>query len=178
MRAVRPLALAGALLVAGCGGGDDERAAEGAEDQAVPYLPAPSPGRPLPPMADDFPELASKDCVDVVRFYLAAINRGEFDKAALVWNDPVIDDVRLRALFSGYREPLFEWTEPFVDHAAGSRSCTVGGTLIDASDPRKPVMQGTLVLHRIDDVPGATPAQLRWTLRSSTFVEEMRRSEG
>ena len=46
----------------------------------------------------------------------------------------------------------------------------------DASDPAKPPRQGEIVLRRANDVPGATPDQLRWTLQSSTFVESLERS--
>ena len=47
----------------------------------------------------------------------------------------------------------------------------------DAQDPARPALEGTLLLKRVNDVPGATPDQLRWTLRSSTFVEPLERSD-
>lgn len=170
-------ALAAVLPIAGCGDTGTQPAAETEETSVVPYLPARSAIAPPPPMAGDFSELSSKDCVAVVRFYLEAIGGREYDKAALVWNDPVIDAARLRGLHAGYEEPLFEWTEPFVEGAAGSLACTVGGTLIDAQNPAKPVVQGTLELRRVNDVPGAPPEQLRWTLRSSTFLEALHHSD-
>jgi hypothetical protein len=122
--------------------------------------------------------LASKDCVEVVQFYLEAIGGGDWAQAALVWNDPAIGAARLQAVYAGYRERQVEWTEPSVEGAAGSLFCTVAGKLTDAQDPSKPQAEGTLVLRRVNDVPGATPDQLRWTLRSSTFVEPLERSEG
>lgn len=178
---VRPactLAVVGSLLAAGCGDADSRSAPEPTDTAIVSYAPAPAARRAPPPMAGDFPELSSKDCAEVVRFYLEAIRSGEYDRAALVWNDPMIDAVRLRALFGDYQDPVFEWTDPFVDGAAGSLSCTAGGTLFDAEDPAKPIVQGTLTLRRVNDVPGATPVQLRWTLQSSTFVEELQRTDG
>ena len=42
----------------------------------------------------------------------------------------------------------------------------------------KSPVDGTLLLRRVNDVPGATPDQLRWTLRASTFVERLERSDG
>ena len=164
------LALAAALLVAGCDG-RDEPAPEASEARALD--PA---GARLPPQAADFPALASKDCAEVVEFYLEAIGGHDYAKAALVWDDPVIDAARLEAVFGGYKELQLEWPEPFVEGAAGSLYCTVSGKLTDAQDPAKPLIEGTLLLRRVNDVPGATADQLRWTLRSSTFVEKLERS--
>ena len=130
----------------------------------------------MPPQAGDFPALASKDCVEVVEFYLEALSSHEYAQAALVWDDPVIDAARLEAVFGAYKEAQVEWPDPFVEGAAGSLYCTVSGKLSDAGDPAKPPLEGTLLLRRVNDVPGATPDQLRWTLRSSTFVEKLERS--
>jgi hypothetical protein len=165
------------MLLAGCG--DREEPSE-----AVTTLtPAPSgPGAtltpaPLPPQVADFPVLASKDCSAVVEFYLEALGSREWAQAALVWSDPVIDGVRLEAVFGGYKVLQLAWTEPVTEGAAGSLYCTVSGKLTDARDPAKPPVDGTLELKRVNDVPGATPDQLRWTLRSSTFVEPLERSD-
>ena len=70
----------------------------------------------------------------------------------------------------------FNWTEPLVEGAAGSLYCTIVGKLTDAADPAKPLLEGTLLLRRANEVPGATAEQLRWTLQSSTFVEKLERS--
>ncbi len=117
----------------------------------MPSAPARSTATPLP-LAGDFPELSSKDCVEVVRFYVEAISAHDFDKAALVWNDPVIDAARLRALFAGYREPLFEWTEPFVDGGGGSLLLH-GRRHADrrARSAASGSAQGTLELRRVGD---------------------------
>jgi hypothetical protein len=163
-------ALSLALLLAACGG-DPEPAPE-ASETAAPALPAGE----LPPQVSDFPVLASKDCAEVAEFYLEALSSREYAQAALVWDDPVIDAARLEAVFGGYREAQVEWTDPAVEGAAGSLYCTVTGTLTDAADLARPPLDGTLVLRRVNDVPGATPDQLRWTLQSSTFVEKLERS--
>ena len=161
-----------ALLAASCDG--NEEPPTDPQQTAPPVLGANE--AKLPPQVADFPALSSKDCVDVVQFYLEAIGGGEFAQAALVWDDPVIDAARLEAVFGAYKEPQIEWTEPFVEGAAGSSYCTVTGKLTDAQDPARPMREGTLLLRRVNDVPGATPEQLRWTLRSSTFVEKLERS--
>jgi hypothetical protein len=170
-RAALPLA----LLVAACGGADQpaaERTETTVAETQAPVLPGP--GRA--PQVADFPELASKDCPTVAEFYLEALGGHDWDKAALVWNDPVIDGARLEAVFGAYKVLQLEWPEPFVEGAAGSSYCTVSGKLTDAADPAKVPVEGTMLLRRVNDVPGATPDQLRWTLQSSTFVEPLERS--
>jgi hypothetical protein len=160
-------------------------------DSGTPNDPAPEPSsapdrapaagaqlepRPLPLQAADFPALASRDCGEVASFYGEALGERAFERAALVWDDPVIDGARLEALFGAYAEPRITWGEPSIEGAAGSLYCTVTGSLVDAGGPAAAASEGTLVLRRVNDVPGATAEQLRWTIRSSTFVEPLERS--
>ena len=158
--------LASALL--GACGTNEAPAPEPSESAALGASPA-----KLPPQVADFPALASTDCAQVVAFYLRALGSGEYGQAALVWDDPVIDAARLEALFRDYRGAQVEWAEPSVEGAAGTLYCTIGGKLTDTAGSER---EGTLVLRRANDVPGATPDQLRWTLQSSTFVENLERS--
>lgn len=169
---MKRIAPALALLLASCGG--SEEAAPEATDTAAAALTEAK--AKLPPQVADFPELASKDCAEVVGFYLESLSSHEYAEAALVWDDPVVDGARLQAVFGGYKEARVEWTEPFVEGAAGSLYCTVSGKLTDAGNPAKPLQEGTLLLRRANEVPGATPDQLRWTLQSSTFAENLERS--
>ena len=130
----------------------------------------------LPPQVADFPALSSRACADVARFYTDALAAREWDRAALVWADPVIDGARLESIFGSYRLLSITWGEPAEEGAAGSLYCTVEGTLTDADEPAKGTQPGTLVLKRVNDVPGATPTQLRWTIQSSSFIEPTERS--
>jgi len=166
-------ALALALLVAGCGSAEEPAAdRDGAAATTAPALPGPGHA----PQVADFPDLTSKDCATVVEFYLEALSGREWDKAALVWDDPVIEGARLEAVFGAYKDLRLEWPEPVVEGAAGSSFCTVSGKLTDVADPAKAMVEGTMLLRRVNDVPGATPDQLRWTLQSSTFVEPLERA--
>jgi hypothetical protein len=112
----------------------------------------------------------------VVEAYLGALERNAYDVAAEFWDDPVIDGERLAALYSGYNTPRVEIAEIQEEAAAGSLYCTVTGALSDSSDPRIAPQQGEIVLRRVNDLPGAPEAQLRWSLRSSSFIEPMERS--
>ena len=162
-------ALGLALTLASCGR-NDEPAPQPSE------APALGEGR-LPLQAADFPALASKDCAEVVQFYLEAIGGREWDKAALVWDDPVIDAQRLQAVFADHDFEA-DGEAPVVEGAAGSLYCTanVSGTLTDPADSAAAPIAGELTLRRANDVPGATADQLRWTLQSSTVVEKLERS--
>jgi hypothetical protein len=162
------------ILVAACSseGPQPEQTGQSGQFDADPLA---TPGA-LPPQVQDFPALSSRDCGEVAQFYFTALEEGEFDHAALVWDDPVIDGARLRTLFSGHQRPSVAADTPVEEGAAGSLYCTVTGTLSDAADPAKTAQEGELQLRRVNDVPGATPDQLRWTIRSSTFVEPMERS--
>ena len=131
---------------------------------------------PLPPQVADYPQLESRNCREVAQFYLTAVEERDFGRAALVWDDPVIDSARLEALFTGYQRPQVTIGELTEEGAAGSLYCTVTGTLTDAADPAKAPVEGELQLRRVNDVDGATPDQLRWTIRQSTFIETMERS--
>lgn len=181
---MRGAALLALLAVAGCG--SPERSPQPEASEAA--LPAASPGSPqpatptppeltpLPQPAADLAVLQSRDCRTVAQAYADALARGDFEFAARVWSDPVIDDARLRAVLDGYRQPTIAISGLETEGAAGSLYCTVSGTLTDAADKNKPGRKGEIVLKRVNDVPGATAEQLRWTIRSSTFVEKLGRT--
>lgn len=176
------------LALAGCGSPEQAPAPQASETApaamaspapaavASPAPVAPPTLTPIPQPTQDLAALDSRDCRSVSQAYADALARGDFAFAARVWNDPVIDDARLKALFAGYKEPTIAISGTEQEGAAGSLYCTVSGTLADAGDPSKPAQKGEIVLKRVNDVPGATPQQLRWTIRSSTFVEKMQRT--
>ncbi|MBT2134817.1 hypothetical protein KK137_10765 [Croceibacterium sp. LX-88] len=167
--------MAGTILLAGCGGPGEPAPQASATDRPsvtdTPSEPTPVPATSRAPVVADYPVLSSKDCERVVELYFDAITDGKYALAALVWNDPAIDAARLGAAYRSYQMADFDWQDPEVEGAAGSLYCTVKATLTDADDRSRSPEEGTMVLRRVNDVPGATPDQLRWTIRSSTFVE-------
>ena len=172
---MRRMGLALSLMLAACGSPDtDESAVAVADEGSADETPLPP--EPVGPSAEQLAQLESRDCREVAQAYSDALARRAFAFAARFWDDPVIDDARLEALFDGYASPAIEIADIRQEGAAGSLYCTVTGALSDASDPARPPRQGEIVLRRANDVPGATPGQLRWTIRSSTFVEPMERS--
>lgn len=177
---MRGVALLALLALAGCGSREQApapRASETAPATAASSPPMTPPTlTPLPPPTQDLSALESRDCRTVAQAYVNALARGDFAFAARVWDDPVIDDARLKALFAGYKQPSIAISDVGEEGAAGSLYCTVSGTLSDAGGAAKPAQKGEIVLKRVNDVPGATPEQLRWTIRSSTFVEETQRT--
>ena len=128
------------------------------------------------PSADQLAMLGSADCRTVAHGYIEALAAGDFTLAARFWDDPVVDEARLAAVFDGYGAPTIAIDKVQEEGAAGSLYCTVTGTLADGADTARAKRQGALVLRRVNDVPGATPEQLRWHLQSSSFVEEMQRA--
>lgn len=173
MRAPALVALTAlAAMLAACG---DSGGQPGTSDSENPVIAPPLNQGALPLQASDFAELASRDCGTIAQFYFDSIAQAEFERAALVWNDPVIDGARLEALFSAYAAPRFAPSPPTEEGAAGSLYCTVSATLDDTAG-EGPTETGQLTLRRVNEVPGAMRDQLRWTIRSSTFVEPMERS--
>jgi hypothetical protein len=185
---MRILAVAVLAALAGCNSGQptptpsESEAAVSTETPAPMASESPTPASsppvltPVPEPTRDLAVLDSRDCRTVAQAYVDAIARRDFVFAARVWNDPVIDAARLQALFAGYGQPLSAIGKLQEEGAAGSLYCTVTGTLTDKADAATAPRPGEIVLRRVNDVPGARPAQLRWTIRSSTFVEKMERS--
>jgi hypothetical protein len=180
---MRRAALLALLALAGCGSADTAPQPEASV--AAPASPAPATtptAPPTPPVLTPLPQpadlamLESRDCRTVAQAYADALARGDFEFAARVWSDPVIDDARLRAVLHDYRQPTIAISGLREEGAAGSLYCTVSGTLTDAGDKGKPAQKGEIVLKRVNDVPGATAEQLRWTIRSSNFVEKLGRT--
>jgi hypothetical protein len=167
---MRPLGPVLALMLAACGtngGGDSAEVASQEDTQAT---------APASPTPAQLVQLEDRDCRKVVGAYSAALGSRMFDYAAMFWAGGEIDGSELEALYDTYAEPRIVVAEVREEGAAGSLYCTVTGALGDNAAPSRPLREGEIVLRRANDVPGATAEQLRWNIRSSTFVEPMERS--
>ena len=170
MRLISLIALA---TLAGCGSPEQPAAPEETPAEAPTAAPELT---PVPEPTRDLAVLDNRDCRTVAQAYFDALAQRDFAFAARAWDDPVIDEARLAALFDGYDAPTIAIADLRMEGAAGSAYCTITGALTDAANGGTAPLQGEIVLRRANDVPGATPAQLRWTIRSSNFIENMERS--
>lgn len=186
MRMAVPVML---LFLGGCGSGSQApspAATAAPSETPSPMAPTAAPTRTttaLAPTLTHSPEatqstaaLNSRDCRTVAQAYFEAVARNDFTTAARVWNDPTVDAARLKARFTNYAVPQIEISKVREEGAAGSLYCTVTGKLTDVANVSKAPQAGEIVLRRVNDVPGATPDQLRWTIRSSTFLGKLEHS--
>ena len=157
-----------AVLLAGC---DQAPAPEpvATETPAAAPTPIATPGLPA--------DFSSSDCGTVLKAYAAALANKDFDIATNAWAEPTVDAERLAARYRGYAKPELVVGEiKDTEGAAGSLYCEATVTLRDTDDPQRPLRQGTLVLRRANEVPGASEEQLRWRIESSTLAEDLERA--
>lgn len=123
------------------------------------------------PALVELPEaFLSRDCAAVAGAYAAALGEKKFSAAAQAWAEPIGTD-KLALGYEGYGKPTLQIGQAREEGAAGSLFCEVTVTLRDEENPQTPLKQGTLTFRRVNDVPGATPDQLRWRIISSTIYE-------
>lgn len=162
-------------------------AAPAADKPAIPlapttYLEPPAPGQPggLPddrrPISEEAPDpKGAQGAAQVVENYAALLEQGKYDLAYDLWSDAGkasgMTKQAFTASFAQYAEVHGLIGAPTdTEGAAGSIYTTVplqlygrlksGGTFN---------MIGPVTLRRINDVPGATPAQLRWHISQSAL---------
>jgi hypothetical protein len=145
---------------------------------ALPPVAPPEPGTPggLPKggvvSEGKFTPDSAQGAADVVQTYYALLGEGRYREAHALWDD----DGRASGMsvdafvasFARYSEYHAQIGAPGrVDAGAGQRYVTVPvvlyGRLKANAAPYH--ASGTVTLHRVGDVDGATPAQKRWHLR-------------
>lgn len=177
-----PLLVAGAIVsLAGCK--QDEPAApapaETESQGAVEPEPSAQPSADASGMADsgiaaelDLGALQEKaDPERLLRFYTNAIRVGDWDAAARAWSlDAQMTPEKLRAEFSGDAGPKVAVGKGDWENAAGSvfYEAPLTITFADARESRR----GSIVLHRANDVPGASEMQLVWRIERSSTVPQ------
>jgi hypothetical protein len=102
-----------------------------------------------------------------LRFYVAALEQGQWDLAATAWRSSSgVTGATLKASYDRGAPLHIDTGKGDEEGAAGSSFYEVPVTLRFGSG--KPET-GTLTLRRVNNVPGATPEQLDWRIENSTI---------
>jgi hypothetical protein len=177
---LRALAACGLLLAC-----SPEAAPNGSEAaQAPAEAPAPEPLPPVTPPApgtpgglpDDrtpiseapFTPDSAQGAANVVQTYYALIGEGKYAEARRLWSDggkaSGVDEAAFAKGFEGFTEYRAQIGAPGgIEGAAGSLYVEVPVVLYGRLKTGAAFnSRGTAVLRRVNNVPGATPEQLRW----------------
>jgi len=163
-----------ALPLAGC----DRRAAEPRPSEAAPEGTTSSPPSPEPSAAPastaptarlDMGAVEDRGDPDrLLRFYADALHARNWSAASRAWGaaSGVTADT-LKAAYERSEPPVLELGKGDVEGAAGSLYYEVPVALHFGPDavPER----GTLTLRRVNDVPGASPEDLRWHIERATI---------
>lgn len=171
-------ALAATLATAGC----DRDAPQPSPSEAAPppvpaatALPAPEPA-PLPsaragskaPSKLDTAALDDRQHPDrLLRYYAAALAARDWAAAAKAWGaGSGVTAKTLKASYDRAEAPVLEVGKGVQEGAAGSLYYEAPVSLRFGSGAPE---RGSLVLRRVNDVPGASAEQLRWHIERSTI---------
>ncbi|WP_374410040.1 hypothetical protein [Novosphingobium colocasiae] len=170
---------AAALLLTGCGGGDPAAGPSGdavglLETDAPSALPSGDPsgtgGSAIAAGLDSGALRERADPERLLRYYTNAIRVGDWASAARAWSlDAQMTPAKLEAEFGGAAGPKLAVGKGDVEGAAGSLYYEAP-LVVDFADGRAS-KRGTIVLRRVNDVPGASEEQLNWRIeRTSTLL--------
>ncbi len=112
-----------------------------------------------------------RDPERLLRYYTSSIRLGDWIDAAKAWSlDAQMTPEKLRDEFGGKAGPKIAVGKGDNESAAGSLYYEAP-IVIDFADGR-PSRRGTIVLRRVNDVPGASEEQLNWRIeRTSTLTQ-------
>lgn len=174
---MKRVALIAAALLAGCSKSapQGEPGASEAASEAVTSLPVATPtaaaSTPAPAaQASPAPEppSTSRDPGQVVVAWAKAMTLKQWGAAYRYWGDEGARSgltlLQFTEKWGKLNNPEFELHPGQTEGAAGSSYYTAPIVLIDG----KRHVRGEIVLRRVNDVPGATPEQLRWHIESLT----------
>jgi len=172
------LLLSGALLLSACGkAGEDPAVLESASadvqsDAAADGTPGDD-ATSSPVVTDDLDAGAlteRRDPERLLRYYVSAVRVGNWAAAAQAWSlDAEMTPQKLEAEFGG-AHPRLAVGKGDVEGAAGSLYYEAP-IVVDFGDGR-PSKRGTIVIRRVNDVPGASGSQLFWRIeRTSTLTQ-------
>jgi hypothetical protein len=182
------IALSGtALLLAGCDKGGDApgSAASGdavsdASGAVVGDAPGVDASGAAGPATGDTPVASTLDMAALaerrdperlLRYYVSAIRIGDWVNGAKAWSlDAQMTPGKLEAEFGAKAGPKLAVGKGDMEGAAGSLYYEAP-LVVDFGDGR-PSKRGTIVLRRVNDVPGASEEQLNWRIeRTSTLTQ-------
>lgn len=140
---------------------------------APPAPPAPPP-RPAPPVAPLTTQEAQgeKGARAVLDTWARALESRQFGRAWEQFRDPPADRNAYAAWWQRYRTIHAELGDGSAEGAAGSTYYTVPVTLSGETAQGEPYrLEGTVVLRRVNDVPGASAAQRRWRIETADLKD-------
>lgn len=172
----RHLALiaASALALAAC---DRKTQPESRETQPAPLPDAP-PSPEAPPSAAapsaspaaplDLAALEDRRDPDrLLRFYAAALRAKDWSAASRAWGAASgVTAATLKAAYDRQEAPELEPGKGVIEGAAGSLYYEAPVVLRFGNGPPE---RGTLTLRRVNEVPGASPEELRWHIERATI---------
>lgn len=156
------------LALSGCGEPADQAAMSpdpAASESAAPSPPEPlAPPPPLMPEADKGETGARALLLDWAR----ALELGRLEEAWAMLGEADREKwplARFTDEFADLNDILVAVPGGSMEGAAGSLTYTSHATITATDDAGRPVrFEGPIVLRRVNDVPGATPDQLRWSI--------------
>ncbi|MFC0206086.1 hypothetical protein [Novosphingobium soli] len=112
-----------------------------------------------------------RDPERLLRYYASALRTGDYAAAARAWSlDAQMTPAKLEAQLGGRAGPRLAIGKGDMEGAAGSLYYEAP-VVVDFGDGRAS-KRGTIVLRRVNDVPGASDEQLNWRIeRTSTLTQ-------
>ncbi|MEL7730594.1 hypothetical protein AAG612_13750 [Citromicrobium bathyomarinum] len=172
-----------AILATACSapsdGTDDQATADASPATTTQSAPAQTGASPRPQDADTGdgdPDIApaplvseaakgEKGARNVLLAFSRAIELGEFGQAHDLMRENARANTSAKDLarqFDGFGKITVAAPSGSIEGAAGTLYYTAPVTITGSNGPR---IEGDIVLSRVNDVPGATPEQLRWRVR-------------
>jgi hypothetical protein len=109
-----------------------------------------------------------KDPDRLLRFYAAALHARDWSAASRAWGaGSGVTAATLKSAYDRAEAPRLEVGKGEEEGAAGS--LYYEAPVVLRFGPDAPPERGTLTLRRVNDVPGATPEQLRWHIERAAI---------